>query len=355
METAPVEAVWLDSKRSRGIPARLWVNPALKSVRAANSDGRSVSAPISRIKISSRVGHTRRTMRFPDGTSLIIADNNILDEALEAAGMRRSVVHRLESASPVTLLATVCVSILLLAALVVKGLPVVSEKIAWSLPAGLLDDVGKRDFERISESFLEASRLGAGRQEEVREMFDRVAVDLPAERPIGLEIRRMSYGDVDIPNAFALPQGIVLLSDRLIELAESDDELIGVIAHEIEHIRQRHILRRFVESSLLTVLLEMAVGNFTMVPETLAFLRYSREHEREADCLAYRYLLRRGLDPEGIGRILARMEGSLFETGEADETGAEDYPEALDLLSTHPSTDVRSDPESFCKDFLSGV
>ena len=49
-----------------------------------------------------------------------------------------------------------------------------------------------------------------------------------------LEFRHGGYIDA---NAFALPSGIIVMTDELVELAKSDDELISVLAHEIGHVR----------------------------------------------------------------------------------------------------------------------
>lgn len=355
MESGPVDAVWLDPRRSRGIPARLWVNTVSRAARAENQEGRRTTAPVAQLKISSRVGHTRRTMGFPDGVRLIVADNDALDRALAAAGMGRRAIHRLESGSLAAVVLGVCLSVGVLALLAVKAVPVAAEAIAWKLPVGLLDPLGEQALEDFSVGHFRPSALTRARHDEVRALFRKVAADLPGERPHRLEIRRMVNGTTEIPAAFAFPQGVVLLSDRLVDLAESDDEIIGVVAHEIEHIRQRHILRSFVEGSLLNVLLELALGGYPAIPGGLTQMKYSRDHEREADCLAYRYMDRQGLDTGGIGRILARIEAEL-DTSDADPEGGDAaFLELLEVLSTHPSTEARSDPGRFCEDYLADM
>ncbi len=50
-------------------------------------------------------------------------------------------------------------------------------------------------------------------------------------------------------NAFALPGGIVIVTDQLMQLAEHDDEILAVLAHEIGHVKHRHVLRGLPQDS----------------------------------------------------------------------------------------------------------
>jgi beta-barrel assembly-enhancing protease len=141
----------------------------------------------------------------------------------------------------------------------------------------------------------------------------------------------------DHPNAFALPGGIVLLSEPLIEQASSADEIAGVLAHEIEHVVQRHVLSGFVRDTLLTGLWAITIGDYAGLlvvdPGTayrIANLEFSREDEAAADRGAIERLHRAGLAHAGLAAFLERAAAN------GDGAG-----ESLRWLSTHPSTAQR--------------
>jgi predicted Zn-dependent protease len=140
------------------------------------------------------------------------------------------------------------------------------------------------------------------------------------------------------PNALALPSGIVVVTDSLVELAHSDAELIAVLAHEIGHLRQRHTLRRMLQGSATALLIVAITGDVGSImslaaalPTVLLNSSYSRDFEREADDFALDYLQRRSISPQALGDILLRMEKS--------SGGGSDIP---DYLSSHPSTRERA-------------
>ncbi|HEX9780965.1 MAG TPA: M48 family metallopeptidase [bacterium] len=108
-------------------------------------------------------------------------------------------------------------------------------------------------------------------------------------------------------NAFSLPGGWVYVHEGLTEKVASDDELAGVVAHEVAHIAARHSIQRY-ETGLgmqlaqlaaaITRTGELAAG--VSVASQAAQLAYSREAEIEADRLAVKYLKDAGYDPTAM-------------------------------------------------------
>ena len=139
-------------------------------------------------------------------------------------------------------------------------------------------------------------------------------------------------------NAFALPSGVIVFTDALIELAQDDREIIAVLAHESGHLEQRHALRTVLQNSVALVALALITGDVSSatafggaLPAFLLQNRFSREFEREADAHAVAVLRRAGIDPALLATMLERLTKS---TGEPD-------PKLLHYLSTHPSTPER--------------
>lgn len=119
----------------------------------------------------------------------------------------------------------------------------------------------------------------------------------------------------DDVNAFAIPGGYVFVFEGLVKAAKDDDELAGVVAHEIGHIAARHPVKRY-ESSLGTTLVQALAGatrdaRFARgVSAALGqlYLAYSREDELLADRLGVRYMKDAGFDPEGMLRFLQTLQ-----------------------------------------------
>lgn len=123
------------------------------------------------------------------------------------------------------------------------------------------------------------------------------------------------------PNAFAIPGGHIFLASGLIIMASSEDEVAGVVSHEVGHIKARHIAKRIETAkklSLVTIagiLAGVIVGGkaagaitagSVATGQALA-LKYSREDEREADQLGFQYLIKAGYDGWGTVSFLRKL------------------------------------------------
>lgn len=144
---------------------------------------------------------------------------------------------------------------------------------------------------------------------------------------------------VDDPalNAFAAPGGYIVLFRGLLEKSQSPEELAGVLAHELQHILQRHATQTLLRHASTGLLLSAIMGDISgtsayglEAARTLGTLRYSRSNEEEADAGGLRMLFQAGIDPAGMI--------SFFETMKT-ESGGE--PKLLSYLSTHPSIEER--------------
>jgi MAF protein len=117
-------------------------------------------------------------------------------------------------------------------------------------------------------------------------------------------------------NAFALPGGFVYVNKGLIDHVSSDDELAGVLAHEVGHVVARHSIKKLQALqgySILRILLVAApgqgeVGAAADTAFTQLLLGYSREDELLADQLGARYTKLAGFDPRGMISFLEKLQ-----------------------------------------------
>lgn len=159
---------------------------------------------------------------------------------------------------------------------------------------------------------------------------------------------RFTYSVIDSRgiNAFATPGGYVYLYRGLIELTENESQLAGVMAHEIAHVRARHIAQAIEKSqkiSLATLAAIVAgavlggggeataaITSFSMATATSLNLKYSRQHEEEADRLGMAYLTGAGYDGRAMPDFLRIMRRYEY------------YSSSIpSYFLTHPGTDDR--------------
>lgn len=128
-------------------------------------------------------------------------------------------------------------------------------------------------------------------------------------------------------NAFAVPGGYIFMYTGLLKAAGNEAEIAGVMAHEIGHITQRHGVDAMGISYVKQLIFGDDPGLIVEAVSALAFLKFSRENEYEADSCAVEFLISGGYNPSGMKtflELLAQNSGWGFEP-----------------LSTHPDTDKR--------------
>lgn len=142
--------------------------------------------------------------------------------------------------------------------------------------------------------------------------------------------------DKDEVNAFALPDHHLVVFSGLILDSENEAELCGVLAHELAHLEKGHIMKKLTREVGLSLLITMTSGNGSpeivkQVAKALTSTAYERDLEREADLTGVDYLIRAGINPEGLASFLFRMSAH-----------EKDLPDQLFWISTHPGGEDRT-------------
>jgi hypothetical protein len=126
--------------------------------------------------------------------------------------------------------------------------------------------------------------------------------------------------DTDEINAMALPGGFFYVNSGLILACDSEDELAGVMAHEIAHVAPHHAAREMTKMNYMQIgsipLMIFTQGTWTgygiyeaaQLAVPLTFLQFSREYEAEADYLGIQYAYRAGYDPQGMVSIFEKLD-----------------------------------------------
>jgi len=165
----------------------------------------------------------------------------------------------------------------------------------------------------------------------------------------------------DSYNAFALPAGHIFINSGLIMGMESEDELAGILAHEIAHVYCRHISQRIDKGSKVSFLTAagllaglflgsgiggaasnaLAIGS--MATGQSLMLAYSREHEMQADQVGLKYLLNAGYSGDGLLRILKKMRSRTWFTPDQIPTYLTTHPAAEDRM-VYLETQLKANP-----------
>ncbi|MEZ5541892.1 MAG: M48 family metallopeptidase [Pseudomonadota bacterium] len=330
MEAVP--ATYFDGISARPQPASLYLRGAWLIV-----DGATVAReePLAALDISEPLGAAPRVVRFADGAHCEVHAPAAFAALLREAGIGDGFVVRLQARWHWALAAVV----LTLASAFAGyhwGLPAAADWIAARLPARLLAGMGESTLAVFDEHVFRPSALPAARQAALAAAFDRLA---PAHGAAPAHRIVFRDGGAIGANAFALPDGTIVVTDQLVDSAGDDSEIFGVLAHELGHLDRRHGLRMLIQGSMVGVLVGWYLGDVSSVaagvPAALLQARYSREFEREADTYAGAMLERNGIPPAVLARILGRMQTR------AECTHGSASDPFRGYLRSHPATQER--------------
>jgi len=190
-----------------------------------------------------------------------------------------------------------------------------------------LGESAYHDFLAHQEVMKEGSAVEA-----VTEMTHRLTGQI-SDNPYTFEVTVVKS---DVVNAFALPGGYIVVFTGLMKKAESGEEVAGVLAHELNHVLQRHGLERIIKQLGFVAVVSIALGNppglggvMKQLGVELMTLKFGRAQETEADLTGLELLYRAKIDPSGMISFFQRL-------AEKDE-------DRVEWLSTHPMSNARAE------------
>jgi Zn-dependent protease with chaperone function len=321
-------------------------------------DGVEAEHAVADLRVQPRLGSTPHRIHLPDGGLLVTQDP--VEEVLEvprSAGL----AHRLESRMGFIAIALVGL-VIALGLGHQYGVPWLAREVAFRIPPEMEAEIAREGMETLDRHVFKASVLPAARQAELRSTFTQLTT--AGVVPATIEFRDGGFLGA---NAFALPGGVVVITDQLVALLEDDGRIAAVLAHEVGHLEHRHGTRHILQDSISGLFLAAVLGDASAIgslvatlPVVLSHTANSREFEREADTFAYGVMKKTGRSPRLLGEALALLEQHAQSRGEdcpvplepekpGGEAKKEEPPKkprrsaAADLgyLSTHPPTEER--------------
>ena len=240
------------------------------------------------------------------------------------------------------------------------GIPFASKVVAFQLPANTLQNIGQKAEDYIVNDWTGPSKLAQGQQAQIKqEYLSKIAEGRPAK------IIFRDGGRIGA-NALALPNNTIIVTDQLVEMAHSDQEILGVLAHEQGHLVERHSLQQALSSLGFSILLVAVTGDsgdlMTSLPVAILGAKYSRQFEQQADLYALKLMDKKHIEVSHFANFLQRMEDEELAAEQksdqkAGKTANKDQQAAstaqatsqdhsnivtvLEALSSHPATAER--------------
>ena len=333
-------ASFFDGKTSRAHDVQVYLDPASEQLHVRGTTAGEQRYPLTEIKIEPRVGNTPRFIYFEDGASLETEDNDAVDGLVPALphGRFHLAQHLVESKLR-WIVAMVLLAIAFGWGTIEYAIPYAAKQVAFALPRDVDEKLGEGAMAALDQLIFEPTKLDSSDRFRIREGFQELAslTDLP-QYHAKLTFRA---SPVMGANALALPSGLIVMTDELVDMARDDDEILAVLAHELGHVRERHSLRSVLQNSTIALAIASLTGDLASltsisatIPTLIVQLKYSRGFELEADDYAVELMRQMKIDPRKLGDILIRMT-TAYENGDPDEDGITDY------LSTHPGSNER--------------
>jgi len=293
-----------------------------------------ISTSIKKLKISPRLANTRRSIYLTGGAKLETDDNKAIDkvQAYFSENIFYSLLHKVEKNSSIVFL-SLFISIIFIWGGIEYGVPFASKWVVKTVPYQAEKDIGEQGLEALDQWLFSKSTLTEAEQAHWQQQFGQLLAVV--EKPYDYRLI-LKHSKKMGANALALPGGIIVVTDALIELAENDQQVLAVIAHEMGHIEYQHGLRALLQNSMTALFMAGILGDITSIsslsvtlPTLMVEQRYSREFELEADQYAVEVLQQLQINIEQYIRILSVLKH------------AKHMPDTFDYFSTHPSMDKR--------------
>ncbi|RXR21017.1 M48 family metallopeptidase [Flavobacterium amnicola] len=203
-------------------------------------------------------------------------------------------------------------------------LPWVAEKAVTIIPESYDNEIGQLAFnEEMLLNKIDSSKT---------KTLNQFASELKLNNKKKL---KFTVVNSDIVNAYALPDGNIVVFTGILNALQSTEELAGLLGHESSHVNNRHSMKMLCRNLsgylFISAILGDANGVMAIIGDnvnSLNNLSFSRKFETEADNDGYTVLIKNNLNPEGMTKLFTRLK----------EEETIDIPE---FLSSHPVTDER--------------
>jgi Zn-dependent protease with chaperone function len=325
-----LEATYFDGKSSKAQAVKIAFRD--QHILIHREGAPLVKHPLLNAHLDESFKGAARRIDLGAGALLEIPNRSALQLELNKQGLTLSTIEKVQNswtwvaASLATLIAVLALSYLF-------AIPFAAKHVAAWLPESVEKKLGEEAWPVIETQLFKSSKLAPERQASIRDNFTKLTARLTNVPAYTLEFRSSSMG----PNAIAVPGGRLVLTDELVNLAPNDQAVMGVLLHELGHIKQRHSMRNIIQVTAVSAILALWLGDvstiITFIPATIANMKYSRDFENEADDFAIQSLKTLKIPGEPVAALFEAMEKAMNkEVSKEKSSGLES------IFSSHPVT-----------------
>ena len=329
-------------------------------VKSVDMSSETLTYKLAYIDVQAKLGRAKRLIDLPGGGRLESFDISELEAAMPSkkSAFWRG-VHYLENHLGwvvFSLVATMFSGWLFLQ----YGVPALAQKVADATPPSMEANLGEKVLQGLDSNagYFTPSKIDKAHQASIVAAVGKMCSAFKNCPQYHLEFRE---AEAIGANAFALPGGIMVITDGLVKLAKNDTEIVAVLSHELGHVKKRHAFRQSIQGVLSGLILAAATGDVSSMasglPAALMQMRYTRELEYEADKFALDAMQKACLPPKAFADILQRLSNQSAnpsadqssQQSQADKANDKKKPKATespfgDMLSSHPDTLSRIKP-----------
>lgn len=309
---------------AHGKPALVRVRKAGDMLEIVGGELRLAPVPIAEIDIEPPLAGMARHLHLPGGATLEMPDTPELASWFHHSGKLEQLANWLENRWPFAI-GSLVVTAVTAWALYTYALPGAAKVIAYNMPQSWQNDIAEGSTKVLRRIGFFESNIPLERQQAIRAAFAPMIKALPDQERYRLEFRNAPFFG---PNAFALPGGRMVILDDLIELTDDDEEILGVLAHELGHAYHRHPLRGALQSGFISIIVAVTIGDasgLASLPIVGLQASYTRNFEKEADVFAIEAMQRANISPAALARMFEKLRDAVGMTGN-EETWFSSHP-----------------------------
>jgi predicted Zn-dependent protease len=203
-------------------------------------------------------------------------------------------------------------------------LPPLAEKAVDWLPTSIDQQIGDTFF----ASIVDAQTIDQKRSV----ALNNFAAELKLRNHMPLHFNVVHSDEV---NAFALPNGEIVVYTGLLRQIKTPAQLVALLGHEVSHINERHSMKLLSQNLAGYMIISLLIGDISGISsvlidnaQQLQQLSYSRNNEQQADELGFQILLDNKQDPKGMSELFGILK-------------KQEFAQIPELLSSHPLTNSR--------------
>ncbi len=215
-----------------------------------------------------------------------------------------------------------------------------------NVPEAIFDQVDQLTIKSLDKQLLKPTALTSQQRDEITTYFFKLVNTLPNRPPIKVEFRAAKQF---LPNAFTLSGNTIVITDDLIELLKTKEEVGAILAHELGHYELKHVKKTLVRITMASLLITLATGDISntvgQLSTALWQLRLSREEEYEADLFGAKLLKDNQADASLLATGLEKLEEAIkkhLSKKKKEDSEEESILDQIKIFETHPDTPDRA-------------